>query len=102
MGRAQVVQAEAADIEPTIEMNPILIKPEADNKAQVVVLGKPAMTLTAREYGHYAGELLSVAEASLSCLRSAYDIVVIEGAGSPAEINLKQNEIVNKSTGVNW
>ena len=95
MGRAQAVQAEAAGIEPTVDMNPILIKPEADSKAQVVVLGKPAMTLTAGEYGRHAGKLLSVVEASLARLCSAYDIVVIEGAGSPAEINIKQNEIVN-------
>jgi len=95
MGRAQAVQAEAAGLEPSVDMNPILIKPEADNRAQVVVLGKPAMTLTAGEYGHYASELLSVVEASLARLCSAYDIVVIEGAGNPAEINIKQNEIVN-------
>ncbi|MDI6815427.1 MAG: cobyric acid synthase CobQ, partial [Dehalococcoidales bacterium] len=95
MGRAQAVQAEAAGIEPTVDMNPILIKPEADSKAQVVVLGKPAMTLAAGEYGRYASELLSVVEASLARLCSAYDILVIEGAGSPAEINIKQNEIAN-------
>jgi len=95
MGRAQVVQAEAAGIEPSVDMNPILIKPEADSKAQVVVLGKPAMTLTAGEYGHHAGELLSVVEESLIRLCSAYDIVVIEGAGNPAEINIRENEIVN-------
>jgi len=95
MGRAQVVQAEAAGLEPCIDMNPILIKPEADSKAQIVVMGKPAMTLTAGEYGHHAGELLSVVKASLDRLCSEYDIVVIEGAGSPAEINIKRNEIVN-------
>ena len=94
IGRAQAVQAEAAGIEPGVDMNPILLKPEANNKSQVVVLGKPA-TLTASEYGRYAGELLSVVEESLSRLRSAYDIIVIEGAGSPAEINIKENEIVN-------
>ncbi len=95
MGRAQVVQAEAAGLEPDINMNPILIKPEAGSKAQVVVLGKPAMTLTAGEYGRHAGELISVVKESLARLRSAYDIVVIEGAGSPAEVNIKENEIVN-------
>ncbi len=95
IGRAQAVQAEAAGIEPTVDMNPILIKPEANSKSQVVVLGKPAMTLTAGEYGRHAGELISVVEESLARLRSSYDIVVIEGAGSPAEVNLKENEIVN-------
>ena len=95
MGRAQVVQAEAAGIEPDIDMNPILIKPEAGSKAQVVVLGKPAMTLTAGEYSRHTNKLLSLAEESLARLRSAYDIVVIEGAGSPAEVNIKKNEIVN-------
>ena len=95
MGRAQAVQAEAAGVEPDIDMNPILIKPEADSKAQVVVLGKPTITLTASEYGHYASELLPIVTASLARLRAAYDIVVIEGAGSPSEINLKENEIVN-------
>ena len=95
MGRAQAVQAEAAGVEPDIDMNPILIKPEAGSKAQVVVLGKPSITVTAGEYGRHAGELLSLAEKSLARLRSAYDIVVIEGAGSPAEINIRENEIVN-------
>lgn len=95
MGGAQVVQAEAAGIEPSVDMNPILIKPETGNKAQVLVLGKPTMTLTAGEYGQHAGELLSVVEKSLARLCSAYDIIVIEGAGSPVEMNIKQNEIVN-------
>ncbi|MFH1484867.1 MAG: cobyric acid synthase [Chloroflexota bacterium] len=95
MGRAQVVQAEAAGIEPAVEMNPILIKPEADAQAQVVVLGKPAMTLSAGEYYRHTLELLAIAEESLSKLRSQYDIVLIEGAGSPAEVNLKKHEIVN-------
>ncbi|MFC2060018.1 cobyric acid synthase [Chloroflexota bacterium] len=95
MGRAQAVQAEAAGLEPSIDMNPILIKPEAESKAQVVVLGKPYMTVAAREYGQRSGELLPVVEASLDNLRSVYDIVVIEGAGSPAEINIKHHEIAN-------
>ncbi len=95
IGGAQVVQAEAAGIEPSADMNPILIKPETGNKTQVLVLGKPAMTLTTGEYGQHAGELLSVVEESLARLRSAYDMVIIEGAGSPVEMNIKQNEIVN-------
>ena len=95
MGRAQVVQAEAAGIEPDVDMNPILIKPEAGSKAQIVVLGKPVMTLTAGEYGRHADELLLVAKESLARLRSVYDIVIIEWAGSPAEVNIRENEIVN-------
>jgi len=95
MGQAQAVQAEAAGIEPSVDMNPILIKPEANSKSQVVVLGKPAMTLTADEYARHTPELLPVVEESLARLRSAYDIVVIEGGGSPAEVNIKENEIVN-------
>ncbi|MFQ6122737.1 MAG: cobyric acid synthase, partial [Dehalococcoidales bacterium] len=95
MGRAQVVQAEAAGIEPCVDMNPILLKPEANSRCQVVVMGKPAMTLTAGEYGRHTHKLLPVVAEALARLRSAYDIVVIEGAGNPAEINIKENEIVN-------
>jgi adenosylcobyric acid synthase len=95
MGRSQVVQAEAAGIEPTVDMNPILLKPEADSKSQVVVLGKPAMTLPAKEYYRHTAELLAVAAESLNRLRSSFDLVLIEGAGSPAEINLREREIVN-------
>ena len=95
MGRAQVTQAEAAGIEPSVDMNPILLKPEADARSQVVLMGKPAMTLPAGEYYLHTPELLRAAEESLNRLRSQYDIVVIEGAGSPAEINLKRCEIVN-------
>ncbi len=96
MGRAQVVQAEAACLEPDVDMNPILLKPEAGSRCQVVVMGKPAMTLSSGEYGRHADELLAIVEKSLARLRSAYDIVVIEGAGSPAEININKNtEIVN-------
>ncbi len=95
MGRAQVVQAEAAGLEPEVDMNPILLKPEANTRCQVVVSGKPLMTVTAGEYGHHADTLLPVIEEALARLRSAYDIIIIEGAGSPAEINIKEKEIVN-------
>jgi len=95
MGRAQVVQAEAAGLEPSVDMNPILLKPEANARCQVVVRGRPLITLTAGEYGKQADTLLPVAAESLARLRSAHDIVIIEGAGSPAEINIKENEIVN-------
>jgi adenosylcobyric acid synthase len=95
MGRAQVAQAEAAGIEPSVDMNPILLKPEADARSQVVLMGKPAMTVPAGEYYLHTPELLKAAEESLNRLRSQHDIIVIEGAGSPAEINLKRCEIVN-------
>ena len=95
IGRAQAVQAEAADIEPSVHMNPVLLKPEAEANSQVIVLGKVAKNLEASQYYNYTPYLLSIIEDSLNQLRSAYDIVVIEGAGSPAEINLKEKEIVN-------
>ena len=95
MGRAQVVQAEAAGIEPTVDMNPVLIKPEADAKSQVVVRGKPWKTVSARDYYKYTPDLFPIIKQALDRLRSQYDIIIIEGAGSPAEINLRTFEIVN-------
>ncbi len=95
IGRAQAVQAEAAGIEPTVDMNPILLKPETDSRSQVVILGKVANNLKAEDYYQYTPYLLKIVEDSLGRLRANYDIVVIEGAGSPAEINLKRREIVN-------
>lgn len=95
IGRAQAVQAEAADIVPTVDMNPILLKPTSNSGCQVVVMGKAAKTISAQEYNEYAPALLKTVMESLERLRREYDIVVIEGAGSPAEINLKEQEIVN-------
>lgn len=95
MGRAQVVQAEAAGIEPDVLMNPVLLKPEADARSQIVVMGRAVETLSAREYYRRKTDLLAVVESALETLRENYDVVVIEGAGSPAEINLKANDIVN-------
>lgn len=95
IGRAQAVQAEAAGIEPSVRMNPVLLKPQSGASSQVVVLGKVDKSLDASQYNDYAPRLLGVTEDSLNQLRSDYDIVVIEGAGSPAEINLKEREIVN-------
>jgi adenosylcobyric acid synthase len=97
MGRAQVVQAEAAGIEPTVDMNPVLIKPEADAKSQVVVMGKPFKTTTARDYYKLTPQLFPIVKESLGRLCDQYDVVIIEGAGSPAEINLRHFEIVNMS-----
>ena len=95
MGRAQVTQAEAAGIEPTVDMNPVLLKPEADAKSQVIVQGKVSHSTSAEKYYQHTPRLIKAIEESLNRLRSAYDVVVIEGAGSPAEINLKAREIVN-------
>jgi len=95
IGRAQAVQADAAGLVATVDMNPILLKPEGDRRSQVVVLGKPIGSMTAVEYHAYKPTLSGVIAGSLARLRDAYDLVVIEGAGSPAEINLKANEIVN-------
>ena len=94
-GRAQAVQAEAARVAPTVEMNPILLKPEGNRKSQVVVMGKPTRVASAREYYEMKLRLWPLVTRALDTLRAQYDVVVIEGAGSPAEINLKEHEIVN-------
>jgi adenosylcobyric acid synthase len=95
IGRAQAVQAEAAGIPPTIEMNPVLLKPEADNCSQVIVRGKPLTRISAAEFPTLRTELWGAVSESLDRLRSCFDLVVIEGAGSPAEINLKDRDLVN-------
>jgi adenosylcobyric acid synthase len=95
IGRSQAEQARAAGIEPTVEMNPILLKPEAGMRSQVVVRGKVWRTLPWREYYQHRAELLDVIAGSLAALRREHDVVVIEGAGSPAEINLRAGDIVN-------
>lgn len=95
ISRAQAFQAAACGIEPTVEMNPVLLKPSSDHTSQVVVLGKRVRPMTAREYHAYQPQLTRVIQESLVCLSNQYDIVVIEGAGSPAEINLREFDIVN-------
>lgn len=96
MGRAQVVQSEAAEIDPCVEMNPILLKPTGNASSQVIVLGKPVGTMSANEYHkEYSLTAFSVVEEALAVLDKNYEVLVIEGAGSPAEINLKANDIVN-------
>jgi adenosylcobyric acid synthase len=97
IGRAQAVQAQAARVVPTVDMNPVLIKPSSDTKAQIVVLGKPFKTQSASEYMGFRGRLFATVKRSLKRLRGVHDIVVIEGAGSPAEVNLRKNDIVNMS-----
>lgn len=95
MGRAQVVQAEAAGIEPRVEMNPVLLKPEGDSRSQVIVMGRPLATLEAREYWRNRSGLLEIVSDALNTLRRDHDLVIIEGAGSPVELNLARGDIVN-------
>ncbi|KKO53831.1 cobyric acid synthase [Paenibacillus sp. DMB20] len=96
IGRAQGVQAEACGIPATTDMNPVLLKPMQDMNAQVVVHGKPYKNLSARDYrSGFLPEAKRIVVEAVNRLRNAYNIVVMEGAGSPAEINLKQNDIVN-------
>jgi len=95
IGRAQAVQAAAAGLEPTVDMNPILIKPEADSRSQVVVNGKAWQTLSARDYYPNKEFLWEQVTQSMDRLRTEYDLVIVEGAGSAAELNLKEGDIVN-------
>jgi adenosylcobyric acid synthase len=95
IGRAQAVQAEAAGIDPAIEMNPILLKPEPGMRSQVVVMGKSRGSMTWPEYGRLKPEMREIIARSLQTLRENYQVVVIEGAGSPAEINLSADDLVN-------
>jgi adenosylcobyric acid synthase len=95
IGRAQGVQALAAGIEPEVAMNPVLLKPTGDRTSQVVVMGRPVGHLTASEYHERKPALLDQVLEALADLRARYDVVVLEGAGSPAEINLLDHDIVN-------
>jgi len=95
MGRAQVVQAQAAGVEPSVEMNPILLKPTSDRKSQVIAMGKPLGNMSAVEYHNYKPSLRRLVKDAYDSLESKYDAVVIEGAGSPAEINLREGDLVN-------
>jgi len=95
MGRAQVMQAEAAGIAPHVRMNPILLKPTSDKGAQVIVNGEVLGNMSAREYFKYKQELVGQVMAAYNSLAQEYDIIVIEGAGSPAEINLREQDLVN-------
>lgn len=96
MGRAQVAQAEAAGLEPMVDMNPVLLKPTGHASSQVVLMGKPIGNMSAKEYHKgYSVKLFDTVKEALARLDEAYDTVVIEGAGSPAEVNLHDNDIVN-------
>ncbi|MFC0228434.1 cobyric acid synthase [Serratia aquatilis] len=95
MGRAQIFQAEAAGIEPDVRMNPVLLKPTSDSKAQVVLMGKVACNMDAVTYHQYKPQLQQQIGEVYHSLASEYDVMVLEGAGSPAEINLRDRDIVN-------
>ncbi|MBQ1805658.1 MAG: cobyric acid synthase, partial [Oscillospiraceae bacterium] len=95
MGRAQVMQAEAAGVTPDARMNPILLKPSSDTGSQVIVNGQVRAQMNAAEYFAYKKRLIPEILAAYDSLASEYDLIVIEGAGSPAEINLREGDIVN-------
>jgi adenosylcobyric acid synthase len=95
IGRAQAAQAAAARVEPEAAMNPVLLKPSAEKRTQVILRGKPYATASARSYQEMKGELLPVALESLEDLRRRFEVVICEGAGSPAEINLRDGDIAN-------
>ena len=95
MGRAQVMQAEAAGVEPSVRMNPVLLKPTSDVGSQVIVNGEVVGSMSAAAYLSYKKQLIPTILESYHALAQTHDIVVLEGAGSPAEINLKAEDIVN-------
>jgi cobyric acid synthase CobQ/L-threonine-O-3-phosphate decarboxylase len=95
MGRAQVVQAQACGLEPDARMNPVLLKPNSDTGSQVILLGKPVGNMTVTEYIGFKSQAFQAAARAYDELAAAHDVVVLEGAGSPAEVNLKRHDIVN-------
>jgi len=95
MGRAQILQAEAARVRPDVRMNPILLKPQGNSSSQLVRMGRVAGTYSAREYYTLSLENFEIVKEAYDSLANEYDVIVIEGAGSPAEINLQKTDIVN-------
>jgi adenosylcobyric acid synthase len=95
MGRAQVVQAQACRLEPDVRMNPILLKPNSDTGCQVIVRGKPVGNMRVAEYVRYKDVAFAAAKACYDSLAAEFDAVILEGAGSPGEVNLKSHDIVN-------
>ena len=96
MGRAQVAQAEAANLAPRVEMNPVLLKPTGNATSQVIINGKPVGVMSAAAYHQgYSLKAFAAVKAALRTLSAEFDTIIIEGAGSPAEVNLKANDIVN-------
>ena len=95
LGRAQAVQAAAAGVDPHVDMNPILLKPEGELRSQVILQGRPLGSMTFRNYQSRRTELVAAIRASFSRLQKSHELIVIEGAGSPAEINLRDRDLVN-------
>src|SRR5262249_41114052 len=95
IGRAQAMQAAAAGVEAEAAMNPVLLKPGSDTGGQVVLLGRPVADVGALDYQHLKPMLAEAVAASLADLRHRFDVVICEGAGSPAEINLRDRDIAN-------
>ena len=95
IGRAQALQALASGLEPVVDMNPVLLKPETDVGAQVVVQGKRLTTVKARDYAALKPQLMAPVLESFNRLKSRHDLVIVEGAGSPAEVNLRAGDIAN-------
>lgn len=95
MGRAQVVQAQACRLEPDVRMNPILLKPNTDTGSQVIVCGKPVGNMDVMEYVGYKPVAFDAAKDAYDSLTGEFDVIVLEGAGSPGEVNLKHHDIVN-------
>ncbi|MCC5967429.1 MAG: cobyric acid synthase, partial [Natronohydrobacter sp.] len=95
IGRAQALQALACGLEPVVDMNPVLLKPESETGAQVIVQGKRLTTTRAADYAGLKPRLMGTVQESYARLRSAYDLVIVEGAGSPAEVNLRRGDIAN-------
>lgn len=95
IGRAQALQARAAGLAPSVDMNPVLLKPENDRNAQIILQGKPFGRAAARDYAQLKPQLLAGVLDSFQRLRRQYDLVLVEGAGSPAEVNLRPRDIAN-------
>ena len=95
IGRAQAVQAQAAGIEPSVHMNPVLLKPSSDTGAQVIIQGKAVSDMQAKKYHDYKQVAMQAVLNSHQRLSDEYDVIVVEGAGSPAEINLRKGDIAN-------
>lgn len=95
IGRAQALQAKACNINPDVRMNPVLLKPSSEKGSQVILNGLPAGNMTVKNWKEFKQTARAVVEKNYDDLASEYDIIIIEGAGSPGEVNLKQNDIVN-------